>query len=265
MNKHQRQSFLGENSEEILKKLRVAVVGLGGGGSHIVQQLAHIGVGNLFIFDFDTVEDTNLNRLVGALETDVSAQTLKVDAARRLISGIDSTINVTTFNSSWQDNAEVLRICDVIFGCIDGLLQRRDLEAAARRYLTPYIDIGMDIHEFQDYFLITGQVALSLPEKPCMKCLGILREDALAAEAANYGAAGSRPQVIWSNGVLASTAVGVMMQLITPWGLQNSQAILLEYDGNTNTVKPSNKLDYLDQIQCSHYMSLDETGDPFLS
>ena len=39
----------------------------------------------------------------------------------------------------------------------------------------------MDIHEFQDYFLITGQVALSLPEKPCMKCLGILREDALAA------------------------------------------------------------------------------------
>lgn len=266
MNKHQRQSFLGSESEDILKSLRVGIVGLGGGGSHIAQQLAHIGVGNIFLFDFDSIdkEGTNLNRLVGATEADVKAETLKVDIAKRLIAGIDSTINVFTFNSPWQNNYKTLRRCDVIFGCVDSLLQRRDLESAARRFLTPYVDIGMDVNEIQKQFVISGQVVLSLPGQPCMRCLGILQDETLAAEAAEYGDAGSRPQVIWSNGVLASVAVGVFMQLVTPWGEEHSKTILLEYDGNSQTVKPSNKLIYLNDIQCSHYSTQHELGDPFL-
>jgi molybdopterin/thiamine biosynthesis adenylyltransferase len=266
MNKHQRQSFLGPSSEEILKSLRVAIVGLGGGGSHIAQQLAHVGVGNLYLFDFDVIdkEGSNLNRLVGATEADVKAGTLKVEIAKRLITGIDSTIKVFPFNSSWQDNHKILRQCDVIFGCVDSLLERRDLEAAARRFLIPYIDIGMDVHELKNHFVIGGQVVLSMPGQPCMRCLGILREDNLAAEAAKYGAAGSRPQVIWSNGVLASAAVGVLIQMVTPWGAEHSRTILLEYDGNSQTVKPSNKLAYLNDIQCPHYSMQQELGDPFL-
>lgn len=267
MNKHQRQSFLGSESENILKNLRVGIVGLGGGGSHIAQQLAYIGIGNLFLIDFDTVdkEGTNLNRLVGATEADVKSETLKVDVAKRLVSGADSSINVLLYPSHWQEKQEIIRHCDVIFGCVDSLLQRRDLESVARRYLIPYIDIGMDVNEIQDYFAISGQVVLSMPGGPCLSCLGILQEDLLAAEAANYGAAGSRPQVIWSNGVLASAAVGVFMQLVTPWGNENKKTILLEYDGNSQTVKSSNKLLYLDDIKCSHYSTQDDLGDPFLS
>jgi molybdopterin-synthase adenylyltransferase len=266
MNKHQRQGFLGPNSEEILQKLRVAIVGLGGGGSHISQQLAHIGIGNIFLFDFDCVdkEGTNLNRLVGATEDDVENETLKVEVAKRHISGIDSKINVFTFNSPWQENHEFLRCCDVIIGCVDSLLQRRDLEAAARRFLIPYIDIGMDVHDMQERFMISGQVVLSMPGQPCMMCLGILPEGLLAAEAAAYGAAGSRPQVIWSNGVLASAGVGVLMQLVAPWGNAHYKTILLEYDGNAQTVKSSTKLLYLNELVCQHYFDNLDLGDPFL-
>ena len=265
--KHDRQSFLGAKSEETIKNLRAAIVGLGGGGSHIAQQLAHVGVGNLFLFDFDAVDEegTNLNRLVGATEADAADGTLKVEVAKQRITAIDSTINVIAFSSPWQNNHEHLRYCDVIFGCVDSLLQRRDLESAARRFLVPYIDIGMDVHEMeQGYFVIGGQVVLSMPGQPCMRCLGILREDALAAEAAEYGAAGSRPQVIWSNGVLASAAVGIFMQLVTPWGKEHNKTILLEYDGNCQTVSLSNKLKYLNDIKCSHYLTQQELGDPFL-
>lgn len=267
MNKHKRQSFLGKESEESLKNLRIAIVGLGGGGSHIAQQLAHIGIGNLFLFDFDAIdkEGTNLNRLVGATETDVEEGTLKTDIARRLINGIDTSINIITFNTSWQDNHEVLRRCDVIFGCVDSLLQRRDLEAAARRFLSPYIDIGMDVHEIRGKYVISGQVALSMPGQSCMQCLGILRENLLAEEAARYGVAGSRPQVIWSNGVLASSAVGVFMQLVTSWGENRIAPVLLEYDGNLHTIKPSNKLQYLSEIECCHYSDEQQIGDPFLT
>lgn len=264
MSRHLRQSFLGPNSGKILEELRIGIVGLGGGGSHIVQQLAHIGVGNLFVFDFDRVEDTNLNRLVGGTDADVEAGTLKTEVAKRLALNINSSINITAFDSPWQENATALRHCDIIFGCVDRFSERRDLETAARRYLTPYIDIGMDVHELEGHFVIAGQVVLSMPGQPCMKCLGLLTEDALAAEAGQYGAAGPRPQVIWPNGVLASLAVGVFMQLVTPWCLEQSETVLLEYDGNTQTVMRSRKLEYLNHLRCSHFSSPKELGDPFL-
>jgi molybdopterin-synthase adenylyltransferase len=43
--RYARQSFLGPKSKEVFKNCRVCIIGLGGGGSHVVQQLAHIGIG----------------------------------------------------------------------------------------------------------------------------------------------------------------------------------------------------------------------------
>jgi sulfur carrier protein ThiS adenylyltransferase len=45
-----------------LKKAKVAIAGLGGLGSHIAVSLARIGVGSMFLVDFDVVELSNLNR-----------------------------------------------------------------------------------------------------------------------------------------------------------------------------------------------------------
>ena len=54
MSKHDRQSFLGATSEQDLKRAKVGVIGLGGGGSHVIQQLAHLGVANYVLVDPDT-------------------------------------------------------------------------------------------------------------------------------------------------------------------------------------------------------------------
>jgi ThiF family len=56
----------------------VGLAGLGGGGSHIVQQLAHIGFQRFVVYDGDVVEESNLNRLVGATSIDVPAETPKL-------------------------------------------------------------------------------------------------------------------------------------------------------------------------------------------
>jgi len=45
-----------------IKKGKVAIAGLGGLGSNIAVMLARIGVGHLFLVDFDIVEPSNLNR-----------------------------------------------------------------------------------------------------------------------------------------------------------------------------------------------------------
>jgi len=259
----QRQSFLGPNSDEILEHCRVGVIGMGGGGSHIVQQLGHIGIGQLVVVDNDRVEESNLNRLVGATATDAKKGRLKVDVARRVIKGINPKARIKTIPKLWQTSGEDLRVCDVIIGCLDTFSARAELEAMARRFLIPYIDIGMDVHTVETRFVISGQVILSIPGHPCLRCVGFLNDYLLAQEAQRYGAAGARPQVVWPNGVLASLAVGILMQLLTPWHGEHRTIEYLEFDGNQNIVVRSNRLAHLQTDRCPHFEDGDNLGDPF--
>lgn len=258
-----RQSFLGEHSEDTFATCYVGIVGLGGGGSHVVQQLAHLGVKNFYLFDHDSVDETNLNRLVGAKAIDIRTQASKTAVARRVIKGINPGAQVRGKPGKWQDYAEVLRGCDVIFGCVDSFSERWQLETQARRYLIPYIDIGMDVHKVQGKFVIGGQVFLSMPGQHCMRCVGLITDDSLAREAAQYGEAGSRPQVVWPNGVLASLAIGVFVQLFTPWADFSLDTVYLEYEGNSQQVTSSRKPDVLAGITCPHYGRFEDLGDPF--
>ncbi len=202
MSRHDRQSFLGTDSDRILSETTVGLVGLGGGGSHFAQQCVHLGIG-----------------------------------------------------------AYVL--CDVILGAPDSFLEREQLERFARRYLIPYIDIGMNVaHRPQlDDHLVSGQIIISLPGKPCLRCCNFITDERIAEEAKNYGDAGPRPQVVWSNGVLASTAIGLMVQLLTPWSRFPFEFKYLEYDANKSTVSQSFWVERLKNKDCSHHPP-DETGDP---
>ena len=77
MSRLDRQSFLGPQSDVVLHDACVSIAGLGGGGSHVSQQCAHLGIGRIQLFDHDIVEDTNLNRLVGATAADAATAQLK--------------------------------------------------------------------------------------------------------------------------------------------------------------------------------------------
>jgi molybdopterin/thiamine biosynthesis adenylyltransferase len=261
--RYKRQSFLGPRSEGILNSCKIAAVGLGGGGSHIVQQLAHIGIGSFLLVDGDVVEEHNLNRLVGATADDAVRQTPKVEVSKRLMAAVNPEARVNVFGDRWQLAPELLRDCDCIFGCLDSYSDRSELERTARRFLIPYLDIGMDVFPRGSGFLISGQIALSLPDEPCLWCMGLINEDLLTKEAQEYGAAGGRPQVVWPNAILASNAVGLFMQLVTPWNSRERLPMLLEYDGNEQTVMPSNKLPILNKkVSCPHHPP-QEVGDPF--
>ena len=257
-----RQSFLGASSDEVLSQCRAGIIGLGGGGSHIAQQLAHLGVSNFVLFDPDHVEETNLNRLVGATKKDAARAMPKATVSRRLIKRINQDAQVVQVPKEWQEEGRLVAGCDVVFGCVDTYSAREEIERACRRFMIPFIDIGMDVKELSGDYLISGQMILSMPDELCMRCLGFLTEKLLAQEAARYGAAGGRPQVIWPNGVLASAAVGTFVQLVTPWRSDMKPCIYLEYDGNAQTLLPSIRLQYLGERKCSHFKS-SEVGDPF--
>lgn len=260
--RYSRQSFLGANSEELISRCTVGVPGLGGGGSHIVQQLAHIGFQRYVIYDYDAVEESNLNRLVGADLTDALAETPKLHLAKKMIYSLQPNATIRGFACKWQDKPEPLRECQIVLGCVDSYKTREELEIACRRYLMHYIDIGMDVHG-KDKPVIGGQIIQSSPGGLCMKCMGFLTDEKLAAEAARYGDAGHRPQVIWPNGVLASNAVGLAVDLVTNWTRRARSHAYLAYDGNEGTVRESLTLRNLAIKECPHF-SVSEVGDPVL-
>lgn len=258
--RHNRQSFLGPNSEEVVRSSKVFVAGLCGGGGHVAQQLAHVGIGHQAVCDFDTVDETNLNRMIGSCPADAEHARLKVDVIEEMILKIDPTVKVTKLKGRWQEDPMELHNSSAIVGCVDSFSQRAELEAYARRYLIPYVDVGMDVTEIEGEYYITGQVLVSLPGRPCMHCMGFLTPGVLAEEGRRYGDVGGRPQVVWPNGVLASAAVGQVVRLLTPWHSVPPN-LYLEYDGNQQTLTVSNRTPFFPKT-CPHY-PLSAVGDPF--
>ena len=255
-----RQGFLGAESTEVLANACIAVVGNCGGGSHVAQQLAHVGVGNFVLVDPDVTEEPNLNRMIGTTPQDAADRRPKTAVLERMIRVINPGANVTQLNSRWEESGLALRRCDVVFGCVDGYVTRSELEGCCRRFLLPYIDVGMDVTRFDDFYAITGQVLTSLPGRACLRCMGFLTEALLAQEAARYGDAGARPQVVWPNGVLASVAVGTAIRLLCPWNHEPVCPYLM-YDGNRQTLTPSPRLAHINVQSCRHYPA-ESVGDP---
>ena len=259
-----RQSFLGGDGQAAIERCVVGVVGLGGGGSHIVQQLAHVGFLDFVIYDGDMADDSNLNRLVTATAMDAEKAIPKTELARRRILSICNNARVWVIPDRWQERPELLRLCDIVFGAVDGFAERRELEITCRRYMVPLIDVGMDVHQVDGYPpRMGGQVHLSMPGSPCMTCLGFLNEASLAREAEQYGAAGPRPQVVWPNGVLASLAIGIAVDLLTDWTKSLRGPIYLLYNGNDGTVTPHPRLTHFHADDCPHFPS-HQVGDPVL-
>jgi molybdopterin-synthase adenylyltransferase len=262
MSRLDRQSFLGPDSDAILDAATIGMVGLGGGGSHVAQQAAHMGIGGYVNGDPDVIEDTNTNRLIGGTLADVAVSRPKVAIAERLIRGLQPNARIISVQNHWQAVVDDLKLCDIIVGAVDSFKEREQLERFARRHLIPYIDVGMDVHDLgKKGFLVSGQVILSMPGAPCMHCCGFITNERLEQEAKLYGAAGSRPQVVWSNGVLASTAVGLVTQVLTPWYPNPPGFVFLDYDGNKGTITRNARMELLKNHVCPHH-PLDETGDP---
>jgi molybdopterin/thiamine biosynthesis adenylyltransferase len=236
---------IGPESDAQLASATVAVVGVSGGGSHVVQQLAHQGIGTLIAVDDQTVDESNLGRLVGATEADID-KTLKVDLARRVATGIDSSIEVLRVVERFPSKAaiDILRQADVVVACLDRFDAREAINAFCRRYLIPLVDIGMEIRSAGERLArADGQLIVSLPGHPCMRCWFLTdadleqeRQDRPAGYDRNPNAPGD-PQVVSMNGVLASEACNCVLDLITGYSGGRRGAKIWQYEGRTGQLE----------------------------
>ena len=122
-----------------LQTKRVLVVGCGGLGGHIIDQLARLGVGALRVVDGDVFEESNLNR---QLLSDVSGLgTSKARAAAAHIAGVNPGITVEAVDHHLTaENAAVLvKGCDIVLDGLDNVHSRRLLAAACSAVGVPYV------------------------------------------------------------------------------------------------------------------------------
>jgi hypothetical protein len=226
----------GEEGQRTLAGLRVAVIGLGGTGSHVAQQLSHLGVGAFLLIDPDAIELTNLNRVVGASPDDVGRS--KVDVARDMILRINPAARVQAEQGDVCDAATAARLldCDVFLSCTDSHGSRSVMSQMAHQYALPGIDLGVAIQAGpRGVSHISGRVQMLTPGLPCLLCTGLLdselvRRDLLtdAARAADpyiMGAPTPQPAVISINGSAASLAVTMLLSAVAgvPVAARNQQ------------------------------------------
>lgn len=222
-----RQTLLvGRQGQAQLRNSTVAIVGAGGGGSHVIQQLAYAGVGRLIVIDPDIYENSNRHRLISAELKDIGRP--KVDIFHRLARRIGLGGRVQRVRAAIPDSEAIQAIleADVIVGCVDTLFTRADLQETASRYLIPYVDIGVTIRPVPDAaagdprVTVSGNVLSFIPGSFCMWCSGFLTDEKLKQEQNGptrgyFEKNNQDAQVVSFNGLVASQAVTEVLQLLT--------------------------------------------------
>lgn len=175
---------IGQAGQSVLSKLIIGIVGAGGTGSPTAQILTRLGIGTLLLFDDDTLEDTNVPRVVGSRMTDVGQAKVRVLAEHLSAIGLGTTVEPIEGSICRQDVAARLRDCDVIFSCVDKEMPRSILMAHHLHYLTPVIDLGVKI-EAADQLIqeVWGRVTTITPGAPCLFCRGRISAEGLRLEA----------------------------------------------------------------------------------
>ena len=138
------QAF-GERTFQLLRRLRIGVVGASGTGSIIIEQLARNCVGDLVVVDPDEVEDKNLNRILNSTASDVGEHANKAMVQARAVEAMKLGTRVRTIGCDLlsREAIEALSTCDVLFGCMDSVDGRHVLNKLASTYVIPLIDTGV--------------------------------------------------------------------------------------------------------------------------
>lgn len=93
--------LLGKEGLEKLKKSHIIVFGLGGVGGYVVEALIRVGIQEITVVDFDTIDITNLNRQIIATQNTVG--NYKADAIKERILSINPEVKVNAYREKFTE------------------------------------------------------------------------------------------------------------------------------------------------------------------
>ena len=131
--------LIGKKGSEILKNSKVAIFGIGGVGSYVVEGLARSGIGKFILVDNDTVSVTNINRQIIATTKTVGMN--KVEVAKNRILEINPEAEVEIYKEFFMPESKELfdNSVDYIVDAIDTITAKIELIVRANKLNIPII------------------------------------------------------------------------------------------------------------------------------
>jgi molybdopterin/thiamine biosynthesis adenylyltransferase/DNA-binding transcriptional regulator YhcF (GntR family) len=169
--------FISWWEREKVENAKIMVVGAGALGNEVIKNLVLMGIGNIFIVDFDEIELANLSRSVLFRESDTGRKKAEVAAARA--KEINPHIHVQYFHGDVTAalGLGIFRRMDVIIGCLDNREARLAVNRFAYWINKPWVDGA--IQEFLGLarVFVPGDGALNaaLPSRPVAIWLSAIR------------------------------------------------------------------------------------------
>ena len=119
--------LIGKNNLETLRNKKVAVIGIGGVGSFVVEALTRSSIGKLILVDNDTISLTNMNRQLHATHKTLSKN--KVDVMAERVKDINLECEVQTFNTfiTEKNIPEIIQEVHYVVDAIDTVSSKIDL------------------------------------------------------------------------------------------------------------------------------------------
>jgi adenylyltransferase/sulfurtransferase len=155
---------VGGSGQRKLKEAAVAIVGLGGLGSPAAYYLAAAGVGRLGLIDFDSVDESNLQRQIIHFQKDVGRS--KTESAAEKLRGVNPHISLDIFEEpiSSKNALRILENYDIVVDGTDNFPTRYLINDACVLLGKPNV--------YGSIFRFEGQAGVfALPDGPCYRCL----------------------------------------------------------------------------------------------
>jgi molybdopterin/thiamine biosynthesis adenylyltransferase len=176
----------GKDGQHLLSQLHVGVVGAGGTGSAVCEQLIRLGVGEITVIDDDVINDdgSNVTRIWGSTMSDIGTPKVSIVDRTATNVGLNTTINAIAGTINDEEPARALRHCDVVLGCTDDNRGRLTLSRLAVWYLIPVIDMGVKLSSSEGTVTnIDGRITVVHHATGCLMCRGRIDHDVLRSEA----------------------------------------------------------------------------------
>ena len=174
---------------DTLQQLDVAVVGVGGVGSPVAEQLVRMGPGSLMLIDGDELDTpSNVRRVIGSTARDLVATRppRKVDVVGDHLDLLGLDVPVRRVFGDVRDEPvwrELLDV-DVVLGCTDTHGSRATMNELAGGYLLPTIDVGTQAgtRRNTDLAALVAEVSVLTPVTPCLWCRDRISAEVIRAE-----------------------------------------------------------------------------------
>ena len=182
-------SAWGAPAQADLARLRIGIVGVGSVGSMIAESLARMGIGDLTVLDFDSIEIVNLDRHFHGRRSDVDQRLSKTqvvaEAIRQSATAENFSVTSSEFSICEEEGYREALDCDLLFSCVDRPWPRSVLNFIAYAHLIPVIDGGIQVQTKRNGALLRSadwRAHTAAPGRRCLECLGQFTSDLVALE-----------------------------------------------------------------------------------